>query len=205
MHARRIICFALGMWLAAGLTIVVVAEENLRSADRLARHMSPAAAVRLEGLDHDTARLLLRYGISEENRSISEIWETIQLCGGTILLFFLVFGTAEDKSAILLAFIPFVLTCLERFWLTPAITAGGRILDFQNADAIAHQSRFAALNTAYLGVELVKFLVIALLAARLIAAHRPQSTESRALRDAIEPGTFRSRRSAEGLHDSPRP
>lgn len=179
MHSVRLVCFAFGLWLAGGVFMAWVATQNFRGVDRLLDQPNPIAKLDFKTLDTDknlgpgTARLLLRYHVSEQNRFYFESWELAQIVLGTLLFFFLLFGTREDKYSLAGVLFLLVLVAVQRFALTPEITALGRTLDFvpQSADA-GERSRFWMLHNAYSALELLKWIATVILVGRLVLGHR---------------------------------
>src|SRR3954462_14937114 len=96
MHARRLACFLLGLWLAGGLFMAWVATQNFREVDRLLSREDPAATLRLQPLGAE-ARTILRYHASEMNRWLFRNWEIVQLVFGTAFFFVMLFGSRENK------------------------------------------------------------------------------------------------------------
>src|SRR4051794_31136471 len=96
MHARRLACFLLGLWLAGGLFMAWVATQNFREVDRLLSRDNPAATLRLKPLGND-ARPILRYQASEMNRWLFQSWEKVQLGFGTLFFFVMLFGSRENR------------------------------------------------------------------------------------------------------------
>lgn len=179
MHSVRLVCFVLGSWLTGGVFMAWIATQNFRGVDRLIEQPHPLAKLEFKTLETDrnfgagAARLLLRYQVSEQNRFYFESWEIAQLAIGSLLFFFLLFGTAEDKYSLAGVLLMVVLAAAQRFLLTPGLTALGRNLDFTPlADASPERSRFWILHNAYSAIELVKWAIALFLAGRLIAGHR---------------------------------
>lgn len=179
MHSVRLVSFVLGAWLSGGLFMAWVATQNFRGVDRLLGQTNPAARLDVRTLDDPAnsgpgaTRLLLRYQVSEQNRFYFESWEIAQLVLGTLLFFFLLFGTREDKYILAGVLVLLVLTALGRFLLTPEITALGRSLDFVPPTAeTTERSRFWLMHNIYSGGELAKWVILILLAGRLVVGRR---------------------------------
>src|SRR5829696_8706996 len=111
MHARRMACFFLGLWLAGGLFMAWVATQNFRQVDRLLSREDPNATLRLKPLGAD-ARLILRYQASEQNRWYFRRWETIQILGGGGFFLVMLFGSRENKFVLLGALLMLALVAL---------------------------------------------------------------------------------------------
>jgi len=191
MHSRRFACFLLGLWLAGGVFAMWVTAENLRRVDHLLVQPSPAAAVWMKALGPGAARLLLRYEAAELNRAAIEIWEIAQLILGAGFFFFLLFGTSEDKFSLLLVLLALAVVLLQCFWLTPELTSLGRTLDFIPDVPSAAQNQFRVLDGAYSVMEVVKWVLLAVLTAKLVASRRGRSGDSRQEFDLVNKADHR--------------
>jgi hypothetical protein len=178
MHARRFACFILGLWLGGSLFMAWVATQNFREVDRLLSQASPEARLQLKTLGPN-ARTLLRYQASEQNRWYFEMWETCQLILGSLFFLLMLFGSGESKYLLGGILLVILLVCLQRFFLTPEIVARGRVLDFVRPDRdIPERNQFWVLHTGYVGIEVVKWALLTLLAARMVFS-RKRSGRSR--------------------------
>lgn len=171
MHLRRLASFLIGAWLGCGLFMALVATHNFRGVDQLLEHPSAPAAKIVTAIGQDSARMLLRYQVSELNRWYFETWDSAQLALGVLLLFLLLFGTTENKYTLLLAALMLVIVAFDRFVLTPQIAAEGRALDFSHNPHAPGHARFWVLHGAYSGLELIKWLLAVLLLMRMLLRH----------------------------------
>jgi hypothetical protein len=147
------------MWLAGGLLLEFFAAGNLRAVDRTLRDPHPSAAIRILKLGAADSRMLLRYQAEEQNRAAFETWENVQLLGGLLFFFYLLFATTEDKFALGLALLLVVVVALQRFLVTPELQGLRRLLDFVPASAPSpYRGRFDALESTYLGMEIGKWV-----------------------------------------------
>lgn len=153
--------------------MAMVATQNFRSVDRLLAEPSASAQQQLQKLGPGPARMLLRYQVSEQNRWYFETWGIAEIVLGTILLLVLLFGSTETKLTLLLSLLMLLIALIQRFALTPEIVALGRLIDFVPAgQASPERARFWMLHSAYSGLELLKWALGALLAARLLFRHK---------------------------------
>jgi hypothetical protein len=171
MHSVRLTCFALGFWLAGGLFVAFVATQNFRGVDRLLEDPNPVARLKFKTLDDP--RQLLRYHASEQNRFYFETWEIVQLVLGSILFFFVLFATREDKITLGIVLLMLLIAAAQRFFLTPQIVTLGRAQDFGPP-----VSGFPALHAGYVSIEMLKWLLNFGLAARLVIGHRRRRSSS---------------------------
>lgn len=191
MHSRRFACLLLGIWFAGGAFMQWISRENYRTVDRLLDQSNPAA-IQLKSLG--VSRQVLRYQVAEQNRYYFEAWETLQLMLGSFFFFFLLFGTREDKFSLLMALLMLTAAAVQRFLLTPEITALGRLLDFMPADVyVPGRRRLPIVQSAYDGVELTKLGIGILLAGWLILGRgrRRSRRDVRQELDLIDKANYR--------------
>jgi hypothetical protein len=185
MHARRLACFLLGLWLAGGLFMTFVAAQNLRHVDRLLSHSDPTATVAFQQLGPN-ARALMRYQAAETNRWLLHSWENTQLAGGVAFLVLMLFWSHENHMVLAGILVLLVLTAAQRFLLTPEVTALGQMLDFASPTGNEHErSQLWVAQTAYLSVEVVKWAISILLTARMLFS-RKRSGRSRDARHELD-------------------
>jgi len=168
----------LGAWLMGSICTSVVATQNFYTIDRLLA-TSPNSHFRdaVAQLGQPAARDLLRYLSSELNRLYFQLWNGAQLAFGAVVLWLLVrsrrqhpiyAGRAGRAVAAML-----VIVVAMAVWLTPAIVALGRSLDFVPRDpAPAGMQRFWVLHAAYTSLEMFKLLIGAVAAWWIVRARR---------------------------------
>ncbi len=179
MHSRRLACFILGLWVAGGMFMAVVAIENLRSVDRLLNSPNPVASLEFRTLGTQSSRLLLRYAASEQNRYLVENWEIAQIFLGILFFLFILFGTHEGKFSLFVGLALLLITVAQRLFLTPEIVAVGRTMDFVPPDAQSGaRIKLMVLQRGYELIELFKWIVALSLAGRLVFARRSRSSRA---------------------------
>src|SRR5581483_609518 len=134
MHARRLACFFLGLWLVGGLFMAWVATENFREVDRLLSKADPVATLKFKELGPQ-ARYIMRYQASEMNRWLFHAWENAQVFLGVAFFLMMLFGSKENTIVLLGVLLIWLLALAQRFLLTPELTALGRMIDFVPTDA----------------------------------------------------------------------
>jgi len=178
MHPRRLTAFVLGIWLAGGLLMALLAAAEIWRADRLVDHPSPTFAVQGHLVGMPNARMLFHYQAEENARRNYELWELAQIAVASLFFLFLLFGTEESKVAIGAGLLLLLLVLAQRFLLSPNIIAMGRELDFLPAQIPSPtRSKLGVLLGFYAGVEAAKWLMQFAMAARLIAARRRDDSE----------------------------
>src|ERR1041384_7057741 len=128
MHARRLACFLLGLWLAGGALLAWVATENFREVDRLLSGDNPTATLRLKTLGPD-ARTIMRYQASEMHRWLFNAWERVQIGYGTLFFLPMLFGSRENRFVLGGVLLLVLLVLAQRFLITPELIAVGRLID----------------------------------------------------------------------------
>jgi hypothetical protein len=194
MHSRRFACLLLGIWYAGGAFMQWISMENYRAVDRLLDQPRPVASLQIKALGPPALRQMLRFQVAEQNRFYFEAWETVQLMLGSFFFFFLLFGTREDKFSLLMALLMVVGAAVQRFVLTPEITAFGRTLDFVPSDVyVPGRRRLPIIQSAYDGVELAKLGIGTLLAGWLILGRgrRRSGRDVRQELDLIDKANYR--------------
>jgi hypothetical protein len=157
------------MWLAGGLILTGVIDQNSRAVDRLLVQADPAATLRIKVLGAAETSLLLRYEAAELSRDEIEFWEDAQLALAAFFLFFMLFGTGEGKLTLALSLALFLSVIAQRFALSPEIASYGRLTDFAPAGVPSgYHAKLLVLQTTYFAVEVGKWIVTIGLAAILI-------------------------------------
>ena len=168
----------LGAWLMGSICTSVVATQNFHTIDRLLA-ASPNDHFRsaIAQLGQPQARDLLRYLSSELNRLYFQLWNGAQLAFGAVVLWLIVrsrhgnpidIGRAARAVAAML-----VIVIAMAAWLTPAIVALGRSLDFVPREPPpAGMQRFWVLHAAYTSLEMFKLLIGAVAAWWLVRDRR---------------------------------
>jgi len=192
MHGRRVACFFLGIWLAGGLLLAWVAAQNLASPDRVMADSDPAVRLRLKPFGQEAAAIL-KFHAAEENRWLYGKWELYQLFFGSIFFCVMLFGSREDKFALLGVLVMLLLVALQRFLLTPELHALGRLIDFAPVAQAPDQNRFWITNMAHIGVEVVKDGLALLLAGQMVFSRRRsgRSRDSRRKLDRVDEPNYR--------------
>ena len=169
-----------------------VAAESLSSVDRLLARPHPVATAQFKALGRGDARLLLRYQVSEQNRRYFENWEVAQIIMGGLFFFFLLFATSENKFALSVVLVMIAGVLVQRFLLTPGMISLGRTIDFVPPGAPSgERTQFWVLHSWYWGVEVVKWVLGLVLAARLISRRSRRSGHARQQIDMVDKANHR--------------
>lgn len=148
--------------------------HNFRAVERFIGDPGIPYAEQIHTIGRAETRLLLRHLAAEQNRFYFEQWEWIQFALGLSLLLLFVFGSRPPILSIALCLAMLVIVLVDRFGLTPRITALGRSLD-NAADTVQSGDRkvFWALHGAYSGLELVKLAFGFGIAGLMIVRRKP--------------------------------
>jgi hypothetical protein len=130
MHYRRFACFVLGLWLAGGLFMMMVATQNFRAVDRLLAAPTPAATQQIDALGKNEAREFLRHQVGEQNRWYFDVWERVQLGLGVVLLLTLFFAADGKPFMVVISVVMLVAVGFQHWLMTPRIVELGRAIDF---------------------------------------------------------------------------
>ena len=193
MHARRLACFFLGLWLAGGLFMAWVATQNFREVDRLLSKADPVATLKFKELGPE-ARFIMRYQASEMNRWLFRSWENAQVFLGVGFFLVMLFGSRENTIVLLGVLLIWLLVLAQRFLITPELISLGRLIDFVPMDTPSpERNRFWIVHTAYSGVEVAKWLLCLLLTAKMVFSSKRsgRSRDSRRELDRVDKPNYR--------------
>jgi len=179
MHSRRLACFILGMWLAAGLAVAWLEREDFQALRTALAQPDPAVAGRVKVLGAQETFLLVGRLEWERRQRTTESWESVQLIIGLGFFLFLLFGTREVKLPLGTALLLVGMVVLERFLLTPEVLSLERVADFApGRHASAESMRRMALSLTQEGFEIAKWTVQAALAAVMIVPRSRRSGDA---------------------------
>ncbi len=158
----------------------VAVTQNFQAVDRfLAAPGNATTAAQISTIGRVQERVILRRNAAEENNWIFLNWERVEIAIGIVLLALLL---ADRASGILLggSVLLMVVLAAEHFFLTPAITSLGRIVDsLQSSDP--QYKTFWLLHGFYSGLDILKMLVAGGLAARIVLARQPAAQPQESL------------------------
>jgi hypothetical protein len=179
MHRYRIAAFLTGCLILGSLFMIFVATQNFGTVDRVLAAPPHEATQMFQTLGPENARLLLRYLAGEENRLFFTSWELAQIALGALLTVILLLAI---KSRLLagLAGAMLILALFQHFRVTPEMIALGRLVDFGGGSGSAAYSQFWRLHGLYGGLEVVKLVLLAVVAGVLLfgrSGKTPQQVE----------------------------
>ena len=172
MHYRRIICLILGLWLGGGIVMAYFGARSFGTPDRVINGSNPGFVMQTKPLGNAT-RAVLKHQVAEMNRWLFQSWENIQIGIGVFFFCYLLFGTMEGKITLGLALLMLILTAVQRIGMSPALSVMGGTLDYLPQETIASEkAKFWLLHSAYIGVELVKLGLGAIVCAIVLTKSR---------------------------------
>ena len=179
MHARRLACFILGMWLAAGLAVAWLERGDFRTIGEVLAQPDDAVAQRMKALGAHETYLLMGRVAWEQRQRTTENWESVQMLVGLGFFLFLLFGTHQGKLPLAMGLLLLGIVALERFLLTPEVLSLGRAAGFASGPASsAEDMRRMVLSSTHLGFEIAKWIVQAALGAVMIVRRGHRSGDA---------------------------
>ena len=186
MHTRRLLTAVLGAWLAGTALVAYVATDNFAHAAQVLQSKDPKVRRMVQLLGEKDARQLLRHEASEMNRTYFSRWQETQLLLCVVIIGMLFQARAKAPS-FAMAGVMLLATMGNYFAVTPNVIGLGSLMDFSGPEEFPiERARFAAMHSAYGGIELVK---IGLAAALLVAYSRrtgKRRASSKTLIDEID-------------------
>jgi hypothetical protein len=193
MNSRRLSCLILGLWLGGGVVMAWIAGASFRSVDRVLNDTQYASGPLIRTLGPAKARVLLRFQTAEQNGYYFETWEIAQLFLGLTFFVYLLLGTRERKTPLLLVMLMMITVLAQRFYLTPNLATLARDTELAAlTDPGFSTKRFWILHNTYFGVELTKWAFgIALAVYIILQRRRGRSSSLREKLDAINKANYR--------------
>jgi len=180
-HNRRFACAILGAWLGAGVSVDLLVTQNFSAVDRfISDPGSPAASAQVGKVGAKNLRVLLRRSAADENASVFQVWEWIQIALAIAFFFLILLGEKPSRSALALIPAMLAIVLLQHFILTPHIISLGSDLDETPAQGMPNNpnvARFWIFHGFYSGFEILKLLIGIGLASRLMI-HRERRSDS---------------------------
>jgi hypothetical protein len=178
MHYYRIAAFFCGCLILGGLFMIFVATQNFQTVDRVLATPAPQAAQMFQTLGADNSRLLLRYLAGEENRLFFVAWELAQIGLGIALTAILLFAVRSRLLAGLAGGMAIV-ALFQRFGVTPEMISAGRSIEFGAGGGSAAYNQFWLLHGVYGVLEVVKLVLLMVVAGFLFWGRRGRRPRSR--------------------------
>ena len=187
MHARRVACFILGMWLGAGIVVAWLEREDFQTIQDVLAQPDAAVAERVKALGAHETYLLMGHVSSEQRQRTIRTWENVQLVLAPGFFFFVLFATREGKWPLAAALVLVGIVGLERFLLTPEVLWLSRISDFAHGHAASGAAvARKLLRGTHEGLEITKWVVEAALAGVLALRRGGRSGVARDQFDVID-------------------
>jgi hypothetical protein len=176
MHQHRTAAFLSGCLILGSLFMIFVATENFQTVDRVLASPPPEAAQMFQTLGPDNARLLLRYLAGEENRLFFVTWELAEIGLGLALTAILLFAIRSGLLAGLAGGMV-IIALFQHFRVTPEMISAGRLIDFGAGAGSAAYNQFWRLHGLYGVLEVVKLVLVIVVAGFLLFGSRKRAAE----------------------------
>jgi hypothetical protein len=168
MHTRRLTALVLGLWLGASLLMDWIGIVSFSTVEESYSSASHRATDMVRAIGSGPVHQLLRYQTAELNRHYAYDWGFGQCLLGVILLLMVLFATNGNKKALGLSGGMLLLALGMQFGVMPAMLEQDRALDFaSSADIARERAAFNGSHNTYIGLETLKLLAGAGLAAVL--------------------------------------
>jgi hypothetical protein len=177
MHRNRIAAFLSGCLILGSLFMIFVATQNFQTVDRVLASPPPQAAQMFQTLGPDNSRLLLRYLAGEENRLFFVTWELAQIGLGIALTAILLFAIRSGLLAGMAGGMV-IIALFQHFRVTPEMISLGRLIDFGAGAGSAAYSQFWRLHGLYGVLEVVKLVLVIVIAGVLLLDRRKSGVAS---------------------------
>ena len=149
----------LGVWLGWTLFMWFAATRSFRTVDRVLTASSPKFQQAVQPLGHDRARVVLRYLVSEINRTYFRFYGWTQILLGMLLVLLVWRQVPRDSVGLLLAGVMLCLVLILTLVIQPQIVSLGRSIDFVPRNPVPPvMPRFWMLHGMFTGLDGVKFL-----------------------------------------------
>jgi hypothetical protein len=173
MQYRRVVCLVLGLWLGGGLMMAWFGARSFDGPARLMNQSNPGFALQTRPLGPEATRTVLRHQVADQNRWLFQSWENLQLAIGVFLFCYLLFGTMEGKFTLGLALVMLALVAVQRIGISPTMGGLGTSLDYMPKETQAtERAKFWMLHGAYIGMELAKLGLGAIVCAMVLRRSR---------------------------------
>lgn len=185
MHRYRIAAFLAGCLILGSLFMIFVATQNFGTVDRVLAAPPREAVQMFQALGPENARLLLRYLAGEENRLFFTSWELAQIALGALLTA-LVLLAIKSRLLAGMAGAMLIIVLYQHFRVTPQMITLGRLVDFGSGVGSAAYTQFWRLHGLYGVLEVVKLVLLIVVAGILLFGRRQKTQEP------VEVGTVAS-------------
>jgi hypothetical protein len=176
MQHHRIAAFLSGCLILGSLFMIFVATENFQTVDRVLASPPPQAAQMFQTLGPGNSRLLLRYLAGEENRLFFVAWELAGIALGIALTAILLFAIRSGLLAGLAGGMV-IIALFQHFRVTPEMISLGRLIDFGAGSGSSAYNQFWRLHGLYGVLEVVKLVLLIVVAGLLLFGRRRKPSE----------------------------
>jgi hypothetical protein len=176
MHSHRMAAFLVGCLILGSLFMIFVATRNFGTVDRVLAAPPQEAEQMFQTLGPQNSRLLLRYLAGEENRLFFTSWELAQIALGALLTTVLLLASKNRLLAGMTGAMV-IIALFQHFRVTPEMTGLGRLIEFGGGSGSAAYSQFARLHGLYGVLEVVKLVLLIVVAGILLFGRRAKTPD----------------------------
>jgi hypothetical protein len=164
MHIRRLVSVFLGSWLMGLFLVNYIAGTNVSTTKYVTENPPKAAQAAMTAAGPTNAAELMQYAASENNRSMVENWEWVQIVLGLALATSLPFALRLKWSYVAAASVMLIIVIGQKALITPHVIGLGRALDFTVPGAAPdemqrQQSSLNTLQNLHIGLDIAKGLI----------------------------------------------
>jgi hypothetical protein len=164
MHIRRLVSVFLGSWLMGLFLVNYIAGTNVSTTKYVTENPPKAAQAAMTAAGPTNAAELMQYAASENNRSMVENWEWVQIVLGLALATSLPFALRLKWSYVAAASVMLIMVIGQKALITPQVIGLGRALDFTVPGAAPdemqrQQSSLNTLQNLHIGLDIAKGLI----------------------------------------------
>lgn len=186
MHTRRLASFLVGAWLLGSAFMLFLTLQQDTLIGRIMGNPPRQLVKEIEDLGPELTRQTLQYHSAELIRFMRGSWNLLQAGLGLALLACCVLTSHRSKFLIIVTSIMFLLTLIIAGYLSPRLTAVGRVFDFSAQAAFLNErANYQSFSLLHGITETLKVLCGLALAGRLLfdrASWNRRETSRRELR-----------------------
>ena len=189
MHIRRLVALFLGMWLFGLFLVNYISSTNISTTTYTTQNPPRSAQAAMTAAGPTNAAELMIYTANENNRSMAENWEWMQIALGFALTLSLPFALRLKWSYIIAAATMLILVIAQKALITPKIIGIGRLVDFTVAGAAPDdiQRERGSLNTLQylnIAIDISKALIGVILTGALLTFRQKSASGTKRLKQA---------------------
>ena len=189
MHIRRLVALFLGMWLFGLFLVNYISSTNISTTTYTTQNPPRSAQAAMTAAGPTNAAELMIYTANENNRSMTENWEWMQIALGFALTLSLPFALRLKWSYIIAAATMLILVIAQKALITPKIIGIGRLVDFTVAGAAPddiqrERGSLGTLQYLNIAIDISKALIGVILTGALLTFRQKSASGTKRLKQA---------------------